>query len=72
MGMEISSISPQAIPAFSVLNAQNKIMTQVGTSVLAKTLDTTEKGGQALINMMRRSMELSVNHGVGANFDVLI
>lgn len=72
MGLEISGFSPEAIPAFSVLNAQNQVMTQVGTSMLAKTLDVTEQGGQALLDMMRRSMELSVNHGVGANFDVLI
>lgn len=70
--MDISSISPESIQAFSVLNAQNQVMTQVATGVLAKTLDVTEQGGQALIDMMRRSMELSVNHGVGANFDVLI
>lgn len=68
--MDISSISPESIQTLSVLSAQNKVMDQVGTTMLAKTMDVAEQGGQALIQMMRSSMELSVNPSVGGNIDV--
>ena len=62
--MNISEMSPDAIPALSVM--------MVSTSMLKKTLDVSEQGGQALIDMMRSSMELSVNPAVGGNFDVSV
>ncbi|MCR5323903.1 MAG: YjfB family protein [Lachnospiraceae bacterium] len=65
-------MSPDAIPALSVMMSTSKVSNAVSTSMLKKTLDVTEQGGQALIDMMRSSMELSVNPAVGGNFDVSV
>ncbi len=67
--MDISQMSPEAIPAMSVMMSQAKVSNQVSTAMLSKTLDVSEQGGQALIQMMRSSMERSVNPSVGGNFD---
>lgn len=42
--------------------------TNIGTAVMAKTLDVAEVSGQSLIKMM----ELSVNPNLGANIDLSI
>ncbi|MBR4725467.1 MAG: YjfB family protein [Lachnospiraceae bacterium] len=65
-------MSPDAIPALSVMMSSAKVSNEVSTSMLKKTLDVSEQGGQALIDMMRSSMELSVNPAVGGNFDVSV
>ena len=70
--MDISSISPESIPALSVLSAQNKTLEKAGTMMLSKTLDTQEQAGAALLDMMRRSMEHSVNPAVGGNIDISV
>ncbi|MCR5685555.1 MAG: YjfB family protein [Lachnospiraceae bacterium] len=62
-------MSPEAIPALSVMMSQAKVSNQASVGMLKKTLDVSEQGGQALIQMMRSSMELSVNPSVGGNFD---
>ena len=38
--------------------------------MLSKTLDTQEQAGAALLDMMRRSMEHSVNPSLGGNIDI--
>ena len=68
--MELSSITPDMIPSLTVLSSQEKVATKAGTAMLAKTLDTQEQNGAALINMMRSSMERSVNPSVGGHIDV--
>ena len=46
---------------------------QVGMSVLSRTIDNTEKLGEGLVKMLDASaMEQSVNPGVGANIDIKI
>ena len=70
--MNISEMSPDSIPALSVMMSQSKVSNEVSTSMLKKTLDVSEQGGEALIQMMRSSMELSVNPSVGGNFDVSV
>ncbi|MEI3211625.1 MAG: YjfB family protein [Lachnospiraceae bacterium] len=40
--------------------------------MLSKSLDDAESAGAGMIQMMDRSMELSVNPSVGSNIDVLI
>ncbi|MBO4415006.1 MAG: YjfB family protein [Lachnospiraceae bacterium] len=65
-------MSPDSIPALSVMMSQSKVSNEVSTSMLKKTLDVSEQGGEALIQMMRSSMELSVNPSVGGNFDVSV
>lgn len=62
--MDIAGLST----TLSQINTQN----QVGIAMLSKTLDTNETQGASLISMMDRSMELSVNPNVGANFDMSV
>ncbi len=71
-GIDISSMDPYSIADLSVAMGTVKVQNQVATSVLAKTIDVTEQGGQALIDMMRSSMERSVNPAVGGNVDVSV
>ena len=70
--MNISEMSPESIPALSVAMSSAKVSNEVSTSMLKKTLDVSEQGGEALIQMMRSSMELSVNPSVGGHFDVSV
>ena len=49
------------IPELSTTLANMNLQNQVGVAVLSKALDSTEQSGTSLINMMDRSMELSVN-----------
>ncbi len=70
--MDISSISPESIPALSVVSAQQKTLEKAGTMMLSKTLDTQEQAGAALLDMMRRSMEHSVSPSLGGNIDISI
>lgn len=60
------------IPELSTALSNTKLMDQVSTAVLSKALDSSEAAGESLINMMNRSMELSVNPAVGSNFDMFI
>lgn len=60
------------IPELSTALSNVKLMDQVSTAVLSKALDSSEEAGESLINMMNRSMELSVNPAVGSNFDMYI
>ena len=70
--MNISEMSPESIPAMSVAMSAAKVSNDVSTAMLKKTLDVTDQGGQALLQMMRSSMEHSVNPAVGGNFDVSV
>ena len=60
------------IPELSTALANVKLQNQVGIAVLGKALDNTETVGESLIQMMDRSMELSVNPAVGSNFDMYV
>lgn len=60
------------IASLSMAMAQNYTMGQVGTAMLAKSLDNMQEQGQSMVAMMDRSMELSVNPNVGANFDMSV
>lgn len=60
------------IPELSTAMANVNLQNQVGVAVLSKALDSTEQSGTSLINMMDRSMELSVNPNVGSNFDMYV
>ena len=60
------------IPELSTAMANVNLQNQVGVAVLCKALDSTEQSGASLINMMDRSMELSVNPNVGSNFDMYV
>lgn len=60
------------IPALSTALANMDLMNKVSTAMLSKALDVSEVSSASLVNMMDRSMELSVNPDIGSNFDVLI
>lgn len=60
------------IPELSTALANMDLAGKIGTAVLSKTLDNAEDIGASLINMMDRSMELSVNPAIGSNFDMLV
>lgn len=70
--MDLSSMTPSAIVTLSVLSSQSKVTEKAGTMMLAKTLDQTEQSGAAMVDMMKKSMELSVNPNLGSRFDALV
>ena len=57
-----------SIANISMNMAQNNSLQDIGTAVLAKSLDTVESAGDAMVKMM----EQSVNPGLGANIDVRV
>ncbi|MBP5198893.1 MAG: YjfB family protein [Lachnospiraceae bacterium] len=53
--------------------SQARVMNEVSTAVLAKTMDTTRSQGQGLVNMIdSAAMERSVNPSVGGSFDMKV
>lgn len=60
------------IPELSTALANVQLGNQVGIAVLDKALESSKASGESLINMMDRSMELSVNPYVGSNFDMMV
>ena len=60
--------SIDAIPMLSTIMSQNKIMESVGTAMLSNSIDVAS----AEMADLTKSMELSVNPSIGANFDVAI
>lgn len=58
------------IPELSMALAQTSAMSDISMAVLSKSLDTAESGGAQLVDMMRTSMELSVNPSIGSNLDI--
>ena len=60
------------IPEMSRALANVNLANQVGIAVLDKAMEHSESAGASLINMMDRSMELSVNPAVGSNFDMFV
>lgn len=54
------------IAMVSMALSHNQIMTNIGTAVLAQTLDTIEVGSDSLLKMM----EQSVNPNIGQNVDI--
>jgi len=70
--MDIANMSIDMIPQLSTAIATSNVQNAAATSMLAKTIDVTEQGAAALLDMMRRTMENSVNPHLGSNFDVSI
>ncbi len=60
------------IPQVSTALANVQINDQIGVAMLSKAMESSEAEGASLINMMDRSMELSVNPDVGGNIDMLV
>lgn len=70
--MDISSMTPDAIPALSTVLSTAELKNEISFALMSQALDTVEEAGSAMIDMMRHSMELSVNPDVGANIDICI
>ncbi len=62
--MNIPQVSPALAPV--------PIPAPLGVAMLSKAMESSEAEGASLINMMDRSMELSVNPYVGGNIDMLV
>lgn len=60
------------IPGLSMALSQVQTLNNVGTAMLAKSLDSMESSGAQMVDMMKSSMEISVNPAVGANIDVYL
>lgn len=60
------------IAGLSMSLANANTINQFSTAMLSKTLDAQEAQGASMINMMDRSMELSVNPNIGSNFDMSV
>lgn len=60
------------IPELSTALANVNLQNNVGIAVLSKAMDSGEQTGESLIQMMDRSMELSVNPHIGSNFDMSV
>ena len=60
------------IPELSIALANTQLINQVGVAVLGKALENSEAAGASMINMMDRSMELSVNPDIGGNIDIMV
>ena len=60
------------IPALSMALSQNKVLNDFGVAMLSKSLDNLQDMGEAMVETMDASMELSVNPNIGANFDIRI
>jgi hypothetical protein len=58
------------IPALSMTLAQTQTISDVGVAMLSKSLDSMKTSGDAMMDMMKSSMELSVNPAIGANIDL--
>ena len=70
--MNISQMSPESIPMLSTVMSSARLSNEIGVAMMAKAIDVTQDGSAAMLDMMKRSMELSVNPSVGAGFDVTI
>ena len=60
------------IPQLSMDLSMNKVQRDIGVAMLDMSLENASSQGDALIDVMRSSMELSVNPNVGANIDVSV
>ncbi|MCI9336330.1 MAG: putative motility protein [Lachnospiraceae bacterium] len=61
------------IPEVSMALANASVLSQVGTAVLSKALDSSRELAAGMAQLMdAAAMELSVNPNVGANFDMRV
>ncbi|RKI44000.1 putative motility protein [bacterium D16-51] len=61
------------IAGLSMGMSQAKAVTDVGTAMLAKSLDMVETLGDGMVEMMQRSMmENSVMPNLGGNIDIMV
>ena len=60
------------IPELSMALSMSQLQTNVGVTMLSKSLDMVSEASETLTQMMDSSMELSVNPDIGSNIDLRI
>ena len=61
------------IPGLSVILSQNETLTQVGTAVLGKIMDSNEMIANEITAMMdAAALERSITPHIGGNIDILV
>ena len=61
------------IPEVSMALANASVLSQVGTAVLSKALDSSKELAAGMAQLMdAAAVELAVNPNVGANFDMRV
>ncbi|MBO5031656.1 MAG: YjfB family protein [Lachnospiraceae bacterium] len=61
------------IPSLSMSIAQTNLLSDVGTAMLAKSMDQAETITASMTEMIdSAAMERSVNPDIGANIDILV
>ncbi len=61
------------IPTLSMELSQSRVLSDVGTAVLSKSLDMVQDQGAAVTDLIdTAAMELSVNPDIGANIDISV
>ncbi|MCR4909460.1 MAG: YjfB family protein [Lachnospiraceae bacterium] len=60
------------IPQLSMPMAERNAKTDFGLKMLGKSMETNEAAAASLVKMMDRTMELSVNPGVGSQLDLSV
>ena len=66
--MDITGLSVDSIPTLAMGMSQINALQSVNTSLMGMALDNAEVQGDGLTKMM----EMSVNPGIGANFDMSV
>ena len=66
--MDITGLSVDSIPTLAMGMSQINALQAVNTSLMGMALDNAEVQGEGLTQMM----EMSVNPGIGANFDMSV
>lgn len=57
----------------SMALAQSSSLSDVGTAVLGKSLETAEQNGNGLLKILNSAaLERSINPSIGANFDMVV
>ena len=60
------------IPQLSMDMSMGRLQRDFGVAMLDMSIDNARSQGGALVDLMRNSMELSVNPDIGANIDVSV
>lgn len=61
------------IPALSMQLSMNKLQNDWGTAMLSKSLDSLQKAGETITDMIDESIPISgVNPNIGSNIDITV
>ena len=72
-GRETMEIMPSIdIPQLSMDMSMGRLQRDFGVAMLDMSIDNARSQGGAIVDLMRNSMELSVNPDIGANINVSV